>query len=320
MPIWLRRGWSFLGSITLAVAVLAAIGLVGVAGTLLPQGRPAAYYLERLGERPGELLLALGLDRAYSSPLLGFLAILLALSTLACSSRRARVIWRGRRRHGAGFLALHLGVVAVLAGLAITALAAREDYLWVTPGETARGLGLELTVTDFEVQYYLDHSPRQYITRGLVSGGRAFEVMVNRPSREAGVTIYQAGQSWRVHLEVLGTDGRVHSLCLEQGESRDWPGTRLGLVLADFDPGHPLDTPAALVLVHRGGEPLGAWWFRVGEVGQLGGMWLKMTGWHPRTGLLLRRDPGVPVAAGGAALVVTGLGLVFITAGGGRRT
>jgi len=316
----IRRLWTGLATIQAAVALLIALGVLSIAGSLIAQGLTEAAYLTTYGRSLGGLILWLGLDHVFSSLVYATVAVGLGLAIIACFAGRARSL---RRRLGnasaAGSLALHLGVVVVLLGVLLTAWLATEEQLWLQPGTTASALGVAVKLDDFEIQYYTDLSPQQYVSRGHAfpagsspeaTQARQFELMVNHPLQFGGATIYQYAYRWSVSLNVLDAEGAERALEVSQGQSVAWPGTHLYLSLTAFEQ-YAGQYPEATLLVHDGNQPLGAWQLAPGERRQLAGLWVEVTAWRPETGLLIRRDTGAPVVAVGGLLVLVGVMVRF---------
>ncbi len=76
--------WRTLTSLRFTLLVLLTLALVAILGTLVPQGEPPAYYLERFGTTFGALLWRLGLANLYSGAWLLVPVSMLALNLLAC--------------------------------------------------------------------------------------------------------------------------------------------------------------------------------------------------------------------------------------------
>jgi cytochrome c biogenesis protein len=101
----LHKAWTAVCSIRLSVALLCAVLLFILLGTLFPQASPEiqadelAYsdWTSAVEERYGllgEAYRQLGLFNAYASPLLGLLLSLLLLNGVACTLNTIRPIWR----------------------------------------------------------------------------------------------------------------------------------------------------------------------------------------------------------------------------------
>ncbi len=76
-------------SLKVAIALLILIAAYIVIGTLLPQHSAQSFYLERY-TKSGPLIIALGLDAAYSSPLFITLLILFSINLTLCTITTAK--------------------------------------------------------------------------------------------------------------------------------------------------------------------------------------------------------------------------------------
>ncbi len=84
------RIWKYLVSLKTAVWLIVGLSLLAMIGTLLPQGREAAEYLQAY-PRLGHWILATGADDLYQGWLFFGLLALLALSTLLCTLTRLKL-------------------------------------------------------------------------------------------------------------------------------------------------------------------------------------------------------------------------------------
>jgi hypothetical protein len=88
-----RRIVAFLRSRRLAIALIAAVAVYGIIGTLVPMGAPSSPAVRAWAAAypAAEAILApLGMHQAFSSPLFLSLILLLAASTTACAVERTR--------------------------------------------------------------------------------------------------------------------------------------------------------------------------------------------------------------------------------------
>ena len=62
--------WDWFGAIRVAIILFIIWASLSALATLIPQGEPASFYLQKYGDLPGRLLLSsyVGLDHAYTSP------------------------------------------------------------------------------------------------------------------------------------------------------------------------------------------------------------------------------------------------------------
>ena len=95
---WTARLWGTLTSVKLAIGLIAALALLSILGTLIPQGQPDLRYLNQYGINGYKLIKFFLIDQLYHSwYYLGLLA-LLGINTLACLLKRFRRSWRFLRQ------------------------------------------------------------------------------------------------------------------------------------------------------------------------------------------------------------------------------
>ena len=85
---------SFFKSVKLAVTLILILAATSVIGTLIPQGRPPMYWVEKYGEGTYGILQFLGFLDLYHSGWFLFLILLLAVNILVCSLSRVRRTYR----------------------------------------------------------------------------------------------------------------------------------------------------------------------------------------------------------------------------------
>ncbi len=227
-------------------------------------------------------------------------AALFALSLLSCTVDS--LVRRPRRRlTGYSHDVIHVGVLILIAGGALTLLGAREDEVILQVGESVVIAG------EWEVQL-LDSVRSAENWESVLSVRKNGEtvrtetVSVNNPVTIGGVRLLQ--QSW----------AKERALILE-----DSGGNRHFMV-----PGEGFVSGAiALVLEERQDAPLGLQFVRYSEEMRTGevfvetgmivaGLTVVDTELRVRSGLQAVRDPGAPVAMAGAIILVTGM-LLFMT-------
>lgn len=90
--------WRTLTSVKLAIGLIAALTLLSILGTIIPQGQPDMNYISRYGLTGYKLIKFFTVDKLFHSwYFLGLLA-LLGLNTLACLIKRFQVSWQLLRR------------------------------------------------------------------------------------------------------------------------------------------------------------------------------------------------------------------------------
>jgi hypothetical protein len=321
-------------SLPFAVSVLAALLLCTVAGTLVLQGAAPDEYVARYGERGARVVAALGLDDVFHAPwfreLLGILAVTLVLVTV-----RHRA-WQPARL---GHLALHLGVVVVLAGGLASQLGGMRGRLDLREGQAADlvmrtgrvpegaaravPLGFALRLDAFSV----DHYDELYRLRCYeVRDGRWRTTGSWSPDEAGAWTALPAGGRFRV-TELR--PGGVASVALEVEDGRGPPRRvllaadhtrplylRSGGVLAFEERHDAIRAFASRVTVLEQGREVGRATIRVNEPFAWKGFLFYQSSWNEQdlgwSGLNVVRDPGTPVVFGGFVLMA--LGVVWLYA------
>lgn len=82
------RLWRLFASVKLSFVLLLLLALFSMAGTLIPQKEHPSAYLQHFGEAKGRLILSLGLDDLYHSPMFMFIMSALAANLVICSLER----------------------------------------------------------------------------------------------------------------------------------------------------------------------------------------------------------------------------------------
>ncbi|MEO1001841.1 MAG: cytochrome c biogenesis protein ResB [Cyanobacteria bacterium J06638_7] len=222
-----------------------------------------------------------------------------------------------------GPLLVHAGLVVLLVGAAWGVLGGQRAEQFLAPGRTlelidSRGHSqLTLALDDFRVERDPAGRPEQFRSqlRLLEDSGadgpaplRQAEISVNHPLRFRGVTFYQADWSLAAISVRLGRSP-VLQLPLQtfaQLGDQVW-----GLVLPTRPDGSdpvllslsseqgPVDVYGADGRLEGslavGGDPL-----------EVNGLPLRVTAVLPASGILLKRDPGVPLVYGGFAIALLG--------------
>ncbi|MEB3321735.1 MAG: cytochrome c biogenesis protein ResB [Synechococcaceae cyanobacterium] len=228
-----------------------------------------------------------------------------------------------------GPLLVHAGLVVLMVGAAWGALAGQRVERFLAPGRELelvdrRGhTQVTLALDAFRIQRDPAGRPEQFtsslrlVPPPQAGGGtvRSAEVSVNHPLRHRGITVYQADWSLAALQLQLGRSP-VLQLPLrplpELGE-QVW-----GIVL----PTRPDGTePVLLSLASEQGPvevygPEGGLLARIqpgGDPVEVRGLPIRVEGVLPASGLLLKRDPGVPLVYAGFAVALLGAGLSLVT-------
>jgi cytochrome c biogenesis protein len=233
----------------------------------------------------------------------------------------------------AGPLLVHAGLVVLMLGAAWGALGGQRLEQFLAPGRTlelvdSRGHGeLTLALDRFTVQRDPAGRPEQFSSalrilqpeeEAATNDGatllRQAEISVNHPLRFQGVTFYQA--DWGLAALTLQL-GRSPLLQLPL-EAFPQIGEQIwGLLL----PTRPDGSKPVLLLVSNEQGPVDIYGSDGERLGQLvvggppvdvDGLPVRLEGILPASGILLKRDPGVPLVYSGFAIALLGGGLSLV--------
>ena len=228
-----------------------------------------------------------------------------------------------------GPLLVHAGLVVLLLGAAWGSLGGQRQEQFLAPGRSlelldSRGHSqLTLALDQFGVERDPAGRPEQFRSQLRLLNGdgsegstllKATEISVNHPLRFRGITLYQADWALAAINVQLGRSP-VLQLPLQpfpQLGDQVW-----GLVLPTRPDG---SEPVLLSLSSEQGpvEVYGPDGQRIsqlpvgGEAQEVKGLPLRVAGVLPASGILLKRDPGVPLVYAGFALALLGGGLSLI--------
>ena len=228
-----------------------------------------------------------------------------------------------------GPLLVHAGLVVLMVGAAWGSLAGQRLERFLSPGNVlellnSRGQSqVSVTLEDFGINRDPAGRPEQFHSRlKLLPGGEdspsgdaeVREISVNHPLRYQGMTVYQADWALAAIQVQLGRSP-VLELPLQsfpQLGEQVW-----GIVLPTRPDG---SNPVLLALSSEEGpitvysaeaEILGTL-VPGGSAEEIAGIPLRIAGVVPASGLLLKRDPGVPLVYAGFAIALAGGALSLI--------
>ena len=227
-----------------------------------------------------------------------------------------------------GPLLVHAGMVVLMLGAAWGALGGQRAEQYLAPGRSlelmdSRGSSkLTLALDNFSIQRDPSGRPEQFtsqlrILEGDGSGGsllKQAEISVNHPLRFQGVTLYQA--DWALAAISLQL-GRSPLLQLPLQSFPQLGEQVWGLVLPTRPDGSEpvllsLGSEQGPVEVYGAdGSPLGQI-SPGGEALEVKGLPIRVASVLPASGILLKRDPGVPLVYAGFAIALAGGGLSLV--------
>ena len=224
-----------------------------------------------------------------------------------------------------GPLLVHTGLVLLMLGAAWGALAGNRLERFLAPERSLDLLNregenqLSITLTDFRIERDPAGRPEQFRSiLNLVEPGseldQSREISVNHPLRHRGITIYQADWSLAAITLQIGRSPELQLPLRTFPELGDqvWglvlptrpDGTQPVLLSLESEQG-PVqvfdEDGSRLALLRPGGEAI-----------EVKGLPLRVASVLPASGLLLKRDPGVPLVYLGFAVTLIGGGLSLV--------
>ena len=266
---------------------------------------------------------SVGLTRKAGPQSLGNLARLLEQRGWTVQQKPGRLAARkGVTAGRSGPLLVHVGLIVLMTGAAWGALGGQRLERFLAPGRTLDLVDrqgethLSIQLQGFSVdrdargQAQQFHSQLQ-LSSPAMADTRHVDISVNHPARLGGVTVYQA-------------DWQVAALTVQLGGSPQLqfplqPLPSLGdqvwgvAIPTRPDGSHPVLLTIAseqgpVLLYDSNGERLGT--LRVaGPPLEVDGLPIRITHVLPASGLLIKRDPGVPLVYAGFAVALLGGGL-----------
>ena len=223
-----------------------------------------------------------------------------------------------------GPLLVHTGLVLLLIGAAWGALAGQRIERFLAPGRSLDLLDpagenrLSLTLNDFTIERDPAGRPEQFSSDLTLSPpGNSQDkrtISVNHPLRYRGMTVYQA--DWSL-ATITVQIGRSPQLQLPLNTYPELGDQIWGLVLptrpdgsepvflstgSEQGPVQVFDASGSLITNLRPG----------GDGAEVRGLPLRVVDIMPASGLLLKRDPGVPLVYAGFAITLLGGGMSMI--------
>ena len=225
-----------------------------------------------------------------------------------------------------GPMLVHAGMVVLMLGAAWGSLAGQRSEQFLAPGRTldllnSRGQSqLVVALDGFSVQRDPAGRPEQFTSQLRLLDGEAgpelkqAEISVNHPLRFKGITLYQADWSLAAITVQLGKSPLLQ-LPLQpfpQLGEQIW-----GLVLPTRPDGSEpvllsLNNEAGPVDVYGADGQLLGQLVPGGPATEIKGLPIRVASVLPASGILLKKDPGVPLVYAGFAIALAGGGLSLV--------
>lgn len=180
----------------------------------------------------------------------------------------------------------------------------------------------QVQIDDFRIERYADSTPSGYFSRISIIEGQAplqtKTIGVNQPLTYKGVKFYQASYGEAIEVLIMSADGRVlRSGLVMPGQRFAIPGTdytAAATIPASSQPGYDLGTAQQLgYAIFQGGQHVKAGESELDMPISIGsqGHTVRLLKTVPYTGLLIKKDPGVPLIWLGSIFLLLGMGMSF---------
>ena len=225
-----------------------------------------------------------------------------------------------------GPMLVHAGMVVLMLGAAWGSLAGQRSEQFLAPGRTldllnSRGQSqLVVALDGFSVQRDPAGRPEQFTSQLRLLDGESgpelkqAEISVNHPLRFKGITLYQADWSLAAITVQLGKSPllQLPLQAFPQLGEQIW-----GLVLPTRPDGSEpvllsLNNEAGPVDVYGGDGQLLGQLVPGGAATEIKGLPIRVASVLPASGILLKKDPGVPLVYAGFAIALAGGGLSLV--------
>jgi hypothetical protein len=303
--------YRFLKSVRLAVVLILVITALSLLATLIPQGRPAAWYGARYAAPFASLVRVLSLGRFFTSPLFLAPVLLFSLNLGACAVDRvvSRQRNHAKRRHGPDLI--HVGLLVLLAAGLVTALGRAEKTFPLAQGDEAVvSSAYTLRLLSLASLRYDNGMPKEWtstvsVTRGGVLETASFPIQVNHPLRLKGLSVYQS--SWDTEGILDLTDEKARPVRATTGQGFQDGESFWYFADAEQRPGGAL---AAVFQEYRGKALVSSRTLVPGDA--IGPFTVHSVSRREVSGLKVVRDPGLAPFLAALLLILAGLSLTFI--------
>lgn len=217
--ISLNRILSVFSSMKTAVVLIIILIILSLAGSLIPQGRESEFYTATYGENIGKLLLSVHFDKFFRSFMFLFFSGLFFINLALCSVIRLyrRIKRKAPLRLGPDIIHFSLLLIMIL-GL-VSIFTRQETQILLGVGDSFRlPDGQEVTLTAFDIEYYEDGRPKDWISRIVLTDDESqeYHVEVNKPLDYGAYNIFQSSFDIKPYA-VVNMDEHEYELSKRDG-------------------------------------------------------------------------------------------------------
>lgn len=309
----------YISSMTTGLILLALIGAASAVGSsILPD-----TFFQLLPFR--FLLLLLFINMAFCT--FG------RLKNFTFRNRRGGVNWKVFTRNSS-LVMLHVGIILILIGASFYSYLGQSAQLSILEGDTAdlrkvinTDKPISLKLESFTIQYNDDGSPSQYysVLQVIEAERPPFRktISVNYPLKYEGIKAYQSSYGYLTQVQVDDGAAKKSSLA-KDGDSIQFAATsrivKIFKYIPYFDESQGLESssdqplnPRVIYSVYEGTELLGVGAAPFDEKIRIDeNAFISFGGVKPFSVLLIKSDPGLPLAAAGGLLLMLGVCLSLL--------
>ena len=316
----MKAVYGFFKSVRLTIVLILVIAVLSLLASLVPQGRPDAWYRSHYSQFLFSLIRLADLPRFFSSA--GFLApaVLLTLNLGVCAVDRVirRVKNNTKPRFGPDLV--HLGLLILIAGGVITALGRQETTWSLAVGEDAAlDSTYALHLLSLQSLKYDNGAPKEWtstvrVTRAGSVDIPSFPIRVNQPLRLKGLSVYQAAWELQGVLDLKDADGQEVTATTGQG----FPLGRSFWYFAEAQKARDAWSVVAVEYEGKEMKPVSTRELRAGD--SLGPYAVLGITAREVTGLKAVKDPGFAPFLAALVILAAGLALTFLQKRGEAAT
>lgn len=262
--------------------------------------------------------------------------LLLLLNMSLCTIRQAKTFWQtvslGKEKGGVkriGVIILHAGIVLILIGGTVNSLIGQKADISMTNGEVINlsdvlsdNDPLKIKLNEFYIEFNPDGSPCQYFSKvSLIKelgDSQEFTISVNNPLAYNGVKVYQQTFGYLLKVQTEFDSRAVTKKTLREGDVLQFEGSDKSLkfvrYIPNYDPRYGMisrttrpDNPKVIYAIYQNNSLIKAGIGSIAEKIEIDTVsFVTLSGIEYYTGLGLKQDPGLPIAAAGGILLMVG--------------
>ncbi len=308
----MRKIYGYISSMKTGLCILIIIGVISAIGSI--------FYP----------------DTFFKSYIFKACLLLLLLNMSLCTIRQTKVFWQNfslRKDKGfvkrTGVIALHAGIVLILIGGTVNSYASQKADIRMTNGDLINlsdvlsdNLPLKIKLNEFYIEFNPDGSPYQYFSKvSLIkeSGdSQEFTISVNNPLVYNGVKVYQQTFGYLLEVQTEFDSGKGTKKTLKEGNVLQLEGSDKSLkfvkYIPNYDPRFGMisrttrpENPKVIYAIYQNNSLIKTGIGSLAEKIEIdAGIFVTLSGIEYYTGLGLKQDPGLPIAAAGGILLMVG--------------